>query len=144
MKTLLMRFATEGRSFISSKVPPLLLFLRLILRCLYIRERAAMVKQLKLLEFRKRHLACKLNKSNTHDNVSDDIIRDLQNLHKDICLPPTVLHPWCFHWASSFFFQPRDAHVFQNCFYRRPRQHQMEARKRWTLLRSIIEQYSLL
>jgi hypothetical protein len=104
MKTLLMRFATEGLSFKSSKVPPLLLFLRLILRCLYISERAAMVKQLKPLEFRKRHPACKLNKSNTHDNVSDDIIRDLQNLQKDICLPPTVLHPWCFHWAVFFFF----------------------------------------
>jgi len=99
-----MRFATEGLSFKSSKVPPLLLFLRLILRCLYISERAAMVKQLKPLEFRKRHPACKLNKSNTHDNVSDDIIRDLQNLQKDICLPPTVLHPWCFHWAVFFFF----------------------------------------
>ena len=106
MKTLLMRFATEGLSFKSSKVPPLLLFLRLILRCLYISERAAMVKQLKPLEFRKRHPACKLNKSNTHDNVSDDIIRDLQNLQKDICLPPTVLHPWCFHWAVFFFFFP--------------------------------------
>jgi hypothetical protein len=104
MKTLLMRFATEGLSFKSSKVPPLLLFLRLILRCLYISERAAMVKQLKPLEFRKRHPACKLNKSNTHNNVSDDIIRDLQNLQKDICLPPTVLHPWCFHWAVFFFF----------------------------------------